>query len=412
MLGLNRISKQRDSPRFVAIVALIFLLIYVLWIGGPYLRSIAVRDAAITTWIASARSPIAGFVEYAPDAAGERVGADGRIAVVTNPRVSGVDLVRAEAALDRSRSELAALNHRIDALSSIVADRATAADTYDEAFRADVAAEIDNLRVQIAEHRAALTLEQIEADRLASMRDSGASSQSEADEARVTVIDRRRQLAHTETALLRAEQRLAAAAAGAFLSAVDIADAGDARRSLGDAKIALEQARAELGPLQAEVNAQQVVLDTIRLAYEKSRTATIFATEGAMVWSLLVGSGTEVQPGAIIATWVDCGVMLVDAPISDLEAGLILPDMPAHVTLEGEDRVREGRVLFTRGAAAVLAHDDLAAVAKGRRSNTGQAIIQLVADAADVEECPIGRAAFVDFPGVSVIDMIAARLRL
>jgi len=68
-------------------------------------------------------------------------------------------------------------------------------------------------------------------------------------------------------------------------------------------------------------------------------------------------------------------------------------------------------VLLIRGAAATLGSRDLAAVAKGRRPGVGQALVTLEATPADVEACPIGRAAFVHFPDVTVLDIVRARLR-
>ncbi|MEX0809673.1 MAG: HlyD family efflux transporter periplasmic adaptor subunit [Dongiaceae bacterium] len=387
-------------------------MIYAVWISGPYLRSIVIRDAAVTTWITSARTPIAGLVEYAPHHAGERIGRDRRIAVVSNPRASPLDMLGIQTQLDRTAAELAALEARVNALKTIVAERTAAALAYAQAYSADVAADVANHRARITYHRDAMALEVTEADRLASMRDSGASSQSQADAAQVAVIDRKRVLLEAETNLLRAEQRLAAAAAGAFLGLADSGDGGDGQRSLDDAKMALEQAQAGLAPLQTEIAALTQAAEATRAVYERTSAATILAAEDAMVWSLIAGIGAEVQAGAVIATWVDCRVLLVDAPVSDLEVALLSPGAPAEVTFEGDDRVRDGTVLFTRGAAATLGGDDLAAVAKGRGPNTGQVIIELSPDEADIAACPIGRSAFVNFPGVGVIDMLAARLRL
>ncbi len=79
--------------------------------------------------------------------------------------------------------------------------------------------------------------------------------------------------------------------------------------------------------------------------------------------------------------------------------------------LEGERRARHGRVLLIRGAAATLGPRDLAALAKGRRPGLGQALVTLDPTPADVQACPIGRAAFVHFPDVTVLDIVRARLR-
>jgi hypothetical protein len=131
-----------------------------------------------------------------------------------------------------------------------------------------------------------------------------------------------------------------------------------------------------------------------------------------MVWSLISGPGAPVQPGSPVASWVDCHVLLVDVPISDVETALLHTGDEAEVVLEGEHVVRAGRVLLTRGSAGTLGSQDLAAIARGRQPGLGQAIVKLEAGAADVRACPIGRTAYVDFPGVGVLDLLRARLRL
>src|SRR6185369_14212719 len=67
------------SQRVMAWLGLVALLVYAGWIGGPYLQSIILRDAAVTTWINIATAPIAGFVEANPLLPGARVSADGRL---------------------------------------------------------------------------------------------------------------------------------------------------------------------------------------------------------------------------------------------------------------------------------------------------------------------------------------------
>lgn len=133
---------------------------------------------------------------------------------------------------------------------------------------------------------------------------------------------------------------------------------------------------------------------------------------GATVRSLMVGPGTTVDVGTPVLTWLDCSVLLDDAPVSDATVALVEPGMSANIVLEGERKLRQGKVLNTRGAADTLGRMDLAAVATGRRPGMGQVLIELAAQPGEFPECPIGRAAFVDFPGIGVIEIILARLRL
>src|SRR5207248_1753452 len=88
-----RLNWQRSA----GLIALAALIIYIGWIGGPYLRSVILRDAAVTSWINPAPAPIVGYVGPRPLYPGERVGAEGRIAVIEDPLADRSALARAEA---------------------------------------------------------------------------------------------------------------------------------------------------------------------------------------------------------------------------------------------------------------------------------------------------------------------------
>ena len=86
--------------------------------------------------------------------------------------------------------------------------------------------------------------------------------------------------------------------------------------------------------------------------------------------------------------------------------------MAANVILEGERDAREARVLMTRGSTATLDELNLAAVAKGRHEGAAQVIVELGGNDSPEGDCLVGRAAYVGFPDVGLIDVIRARLRL
>lgn len=394
----------------MALVALVVLLVYLGWMAAPYLRSVVARDAAVTSWITVAHSPIAGRITE-PLLAGNRVAADGHIAIVINDRADPMPLARAEVDRARAAAERDGLVAEVAALEALFADRQQATDVFRDTFRRNLVDEIDALRASISSIESALQHERSEAERQERMMQGGASSQTEADLARVRAIDREDQLNGTRAALSRAERRLAALDGGAFLL-FDESDAGDAQRALDETAIALAAARTELAAAEASLRMLDDAVAMARQQFELARVAVVSAPAGAIVWSQIAGPNTEISAGAPIATWVDCSLLLVDVPISDLEASLLVPGAPAELAIEGQTGMRSGEVLFTRGAAATLSHDDLAAVAKGRTPGIGQAIVKIEPVEGDAQNCPIGRAAFVNFPGVGVIDMIAARLRL
>jgi multidrug resistance efflux pump len=283
------------SRRLWALVGLAILLAYAAWIGAPYLRSVVVRDAAVTTWIEVAASPIKGFVSDDPLHAGDSVGQDGVIALVENRLADQTLVLKAEADLDRARQHVRGLQELMSGLDA------------DPSARARTAME------------------------------------------------------------------------------------------LADAKV--------------EVESAEKILTGVKRAYETERLQPVKAPPDSYVWSLIASAGAYVLPGAPIASFVNCGFMLVDVPVSDVELALLNTDAPARVVIEGDRKVRLGKVYLTRGAAATVGADDLAALAKGRHPGVGQVLVKLEPSAADIEACPIGAAAYVDFPEIGVLDMLRARLR-
>src|SRR5437763_13485612 len=143
-----RLGKRRS----VGLIALVGLLAYFGWIGGPYLRSVILRDAAVTSWINPTTSPIAGYVGPHPLYPGQRVGEDGIIAVVADPLADRSALARAEADLGRAKERRQALRQLVVMRQRTVDARQAVAQAYAEAFKHDL-----DLRISAANSTLALT---------------------------------------------------------------------------------------------------------------------------------------------------------------------------------------------------------------------------------------------------------------
>ena len=402
-----RLNRQRSA----GLIALAALIIYIGWIGGPYLRSVILRDAAVTSWINPAPAPIVGYVGPRPLYPGERVGAEGRIAVIEDPLADRSALARAEADVKRAEQRLKAAEQLVLLRQSTVDARTTVAHAYAATFTQDLDTRIKAASGSLSVTSERLALERRQSDRLAKLAASGHGSQSAADAEAQLVLDLQKTVAGLQSELDRSTQRRSAAEKGTFLLD-DGTDAAVASRALEDARLALHQAKLDLALDEVDVQLARNILPAARQAYDKALSAPVAAPPGALVWSLIAAPGAAVQPGAPVASWVDCGLMMVDAPVSDVELAVLPEGAQADVVLEGENRVRHGTVLVTRGAAASIGKADLAALAKGRYQGVGQALIKLDSSPGDIKACPIGHAAHVDFPGVSLLDVLRARLRL
>jgi multidrug resistance efflux pump len=391
------------SRRTVALLGLGGLLSYVVWIGWPYFHAIVVRDAAVTSWLGVTTAPIAGYATNVLHP-GDRTGADGRIATIADSHADSAESARTQAELARARARVAAEAAIVEAAQSALEVRAVHATEFAATFSRDLDAAVAGASKSVAALQQHLALDRDEAARIAALNQVGVMSQSQVDAANANVAESERQIAETQATLDRTNARLRAAANGVFLLA-DGTDGNSAIQNLADARLRLLQAREALTQLRAEQDAAQ-------LAYDKTRSLDILVPPDAMVWSLISSPGAPVLPGSPIASWVDCRVMLVDAPVSDVEAALLHPGSIAHVVIEGERTVRTGSVMLTRGSAGTLDSHDLAAIAKGRHSGVAQALVKLVPSPDDIKACAVGHAAYVDFPEVGIFDLFRARLRL
>jgi multidrug resistance efflux pump len=411
MLGKKQVKRLMESPRLIAGLGLAALLAYLVWIGGPYLRSIIVRDAAVTTWINIVRAPIDGYLDANPLRPGARVESDGRIARLDNRLADATPLTTARAARDAAMARLESQKALVAELERVVNDRKRLVSDYADTFRRQLEAKIDGSHKIVAFLSSRVDIERSQADRMAKLAKSGAGSQSAWEAAEALVIEHQRILTETETTLAQDQVRLDSVVRGIFLLD-DGSEGATAQRSLETALLELEQAKGNLAAAQAEAAAAQKVADATEDIHRKQSTAIVSAPPDTIVWSLIEAPGGDVRAGTPVASWIDCRILLVDVPVSDIEVALLKIGARADVVLEGERATHHGAVVLLRGSAATLGADDLAAIAKGRHPGVAQVIVALPQDPAEIAACPIGHAAHVDFPDMGLIQVILARLRL
>lgn len=390
--------------------AVVALAAYAGWLFAPYLTSVLFRDAAVTTWINVATAPIRGNLD-GPPAVGQRLGAAGRIATVRNLQADPSEMERSAAEVARAEANVTELQTYLARMQDLDAQRRTRTAGYADTFKRSLEIEIDGARRELGHITERLALERAVAERKQALAGQGNTPQADADDALADVMELERMRAEREATIAHAEERRRAADREVFLASDGrnpewafqsedwvVLELAQAARALADARAALAEAR--------------IAAATAREAFELISASPIVAPPGSLVWSVLAGAGTAVEAGTPVAEWIDCDVILVDVPASDVEVGLLRHGMLADVVLEGETQVRQGNVLLTRGAASILGNGDLAAVAKGHGDGLGQVILRLEDIPEDAKHCPIGVAAWVDFPEIDWIDEVRARLRL
>ena len=382
----------RRSNRMVFGIAMVALLAYSAWLVGPYVRSILVRDASVTSWTRATTTPIAGeIVSDLPDVA-VVTGADGYVIDIRNDRLfrEADILVRMTSQLELAEARVTELEAYLKRLEELVAQRDERVRRYGEIFLEEVIASIATL-----EEEGSLISERLQA--------VGEDTDQQAE--------LRRERARIDARLHFLNVRREAAERGIFIED-DGSDPSWAHVSDFSVELEIARARLDLEDALATRRETESALAAEQAAFELLRETSVVVPPGMVIESIEVESASTVTAGQVLVRWVDCADLLVDVPVSDAELPLIRPGMPATVLLEGEREERNGSVLIARGSAATFDERTLASVAKGWRPGLAQVIVDITDTIEDGDECPLGRAAYVEFPEVGLLDVIRARLRL
>jgi len=404
--------RRRMGLLRTATVFTVFLAILAagLW-AAPYVRSLVVRDAVVTTWTNLATAPIEGTVQYVGAALDSRIGADGVIAEISNNHQSRAEIDGAKVHVDRAHAYVRELTAHLEELKALDAERAEAKARYANQFRGQLDADIGNMEAEIATAQAQLgILKKIE-ERSQRLAERGTIAQNDADEATLRVSTLQVRLAKMESDISAARVRRSAADTGIFLT-----EAGrdpnwvfDWRMDL---KVAKKSARLNLHQAEADLGIAEAALVAAKADFDRQSRSVVTVPPGAIVWRRRVSSGATVRAGDPVAEWIDCSILKVVVPVLTLELPLIKRGMSAEVLLDGETEVRRGTVILIRGSSSIFDRSDLVAVPVDRHGHAAEVIIDIKDQHADFAACPVGRSAYVNFPDVGTLDIAAAWLRL
>ena len=366
------------------------------------------RDAAVTSWLNVVTAPIAGTVEGLDTRAGQQVGKEGEVARIVNYSIDRGNVIRAEGLERRAEVRLAQASQysqRVAALATQWSDRRA---RYAEGFRRDLDLDIQDLEQRLVLQKERVTLSEAAATRRRTLRATGTGSQADEDSALSTQRENQVTFTQMSNTLERSRERRRLAEQGVFLQQ-DGKEPEWSWRSIDESALEAARANRATSDAQDELNTTQSLLAKERLNLEASSTATIRVPAFMTIWSNAASNNAYVNKGDQILSWLDCGKLLVDVPVTETLAALLQEGMRAKVELEGDVESRGATVLLTRGASSRLGGADLASVSRGHKTGTAQVVVAL-ADSPSIAGCPIGRRAFVSFPDVHLIQYIRAYL--
>src|SRR6187401_197698 len=185
------------SQRMVAVVGLVLVLAYSLWIGWPYIESIVVRDAAVTTWVSVTAAPIHGYTTD-PLYPGARVGADKRLATITDEFADPREIARARSDLTKAEANVAAQTAVVEGLLGAVKKRSAHAAGYADTFGQDLDTEIAGAKSSLNSLRERRRLAAAEVERLEKLQGAKLISAAAHDAARGQLAALDQEIAKTE----------------------------------------------------------------------------------------------------------------------------------------------------------------------------------------------------------------------
>ena len=307
------------------IVPVIMFLAYGAWMLGPYLSSVIVRDAAVTTWARAAVAPIDGRIVTNLPEAGSVLGEDGQVATIRNQVLLGetraVEDTRDRVVLGQTR--IAEAEEYLADLEELERQRVITRERHAEVFHAQLETELANLRREIAVGAKRIALLERIAARQQALVDRGSGSDAALDEALLRLAEMTSRQTDLEASLSYALLRDRSAEDGYFITP----DGGTpdwVREGELELHLELRRARHELHSAEA-VHAE--ALRDLELEQEtlaELAEATVTAPPGSVVFSVVATPGATVAAGTRIIEWIACTELMVDVPVSDAELPLIL----------------------------------------------------------------------------------------
>lgn len=403
-------ARRRQRLAYATLVLIpLVLLLGTLYSQRSYLGSVLFRDAVVTSWLYVATAPISGQVEAPVPEPGDVAAGDAPILRIRDLQADDTAVARLEAEVARMEERVAQLEARHAELRQTSARWEERSGIYARVFRDSIDAGLGGLEQELESVRLQLEISGRLAQRVQTLASQGNASRSTADERLAEIMELRGRQSDLEKQIALARTRAAAAEQGVFVTAdgnnPDWAfDSSDVLElSLIEAADALAEAKGALARLEAEREAA-------RRLYGRTSLAGVSVPAGSLVWGVSAGPGSTVGRGAPLLEWIDCSGPLVDVPVSDV--GLVLVRQGAEVTVrvDGVAGPLAGTVVYARGSAARLGRGELAAVAAGE--GEAQVIVALEDAGFGPDNCPVGRAAYVDLPATDPLRRLLASLRL
>jgi hypothetical protein len=382
---------------FVVAIALLAYLV------GPHIRATLSRNAVITTWLHVVKTPIEGAITASPLRPGTIAATTLPAVQIANDRLYPGRRAEIVLQLARLREEIGAKAGIVVDLERRVVQRRALAAAYLGSLHGGLEGWIRTEEANLVGTQAQIRDQRREVNRLNSLNRAGNTADAIKEHAEAQ-LDNLVSFARASQELIERVRRRQAVVHDGVALETSLADVPWAYKDGEALEIEILKQKAAIAESTAAAQSMSGIADQV----------TLDLPAGMTLWDLLAANASYVRAGDSVFSFVDCRDLLVDVVVTDGVMTLLNPGDPAIVHLVGWGGDMVGRVTLLRGSRAPLADGQLAATIPDRVFREGQAIVaidQASVTAEGFTSCPVGRAAFVEFPSVGILTETIQRLR-
>lgn len=374
----------------------------------PHARSLVVRNAVVTAYVAEYRAPIGGRVTAVNVVPGARASSQEPAVALFNDRADGSRVARLEIEAAGRAEQVNALRERVEDLRAVREMQQAQLGTYDLALASEATKMLEIARQEALAADADLAAATSNHERALSLREDGLVSAAEMERAEAQYKSAQARYAAAQLRQQRLEEQVEEVRQGVFQ--LDAPDGVHSNLQLAQSlSLALVDLERQLALDEAEWHATEAEYQEATREHLANTKAEIFLPDDATVWEVFTSPSVWVEEGSRLLAAVDCTELYVDIAMDDAVLELIEPGHKVRMRVFGSFEFTEATVTLVRGSNGLQGGPKLAAEISDRGSRKGRVLARLDESrltGMDSQSCGIGRTSYAEFEDIGLFKIM------
>jgi multidrug resistance efflux pump len=387
-------------------LALLLLLPIVLVL--PHTRSLVVRNAVVTAYLAHINAPINGQVERINSPPGSAAQLGVPAMVIHNERVSRGHLAQLEVRVQSAAQEVEHMRASLERVRRLTGIRHTDQEEFVTAIRQELTLQLQQAQSTLPALESELAAAQAGLQRAQALQSRDMQSAADLEQAQAAYDRAVAELSGNQRQRERLTLQLEEINKGVFQ--IPVPDGVLLTRTLAQQlDIEMIQVERQLRASEADLLALSEERDAVALHFQRASTAAIELMPGSTVWSVYASTGAWTSAGMPVMSVVNCQQLMVDIAVDDATLELIEQGQRVRVRLFGTFEYLDAEVVLVRGSAGLGDMPVLAAEVQDRGYRKGRVLASLdhpPRSAGPGQSCAIGRTAYAEFEGLNLLELL------